>query len=109
MKIPVLPISYADAQPMLENLEGPVAPEPWRGALPLTYHLGPGPATARMKVESDWTTKPVYNVIATIPGSEFPDEWIMYGNHHDAWVNGAHDPASGAIAVLESARTLSRS
>ena len=71
MKIPVLPISYADAQPLLENLEGPVAPEPWRGALPLTYHIGPGPATARMKVESDWTTKPVYNVIATIPGSDF--------------------------------------
>jgi len=108
MKIPVLPISYADAQPLLENLEGPVAPEPWRGALPLTYHLGPGPATARMKVESEWTTRPIYNVIATIPGSEFPDEWVIYGNHHDAWVNGAHDPVSGAIVVLESARTLAQ-
>ena len=108
MKIPVLPISYADAQPLLENLEGPVAPETWRGALPLTYHVGPGPATAHMKVESDWTTKPVYNVIATIPGSEFPDQWVIYGNHHDAWVNGAHDPASGAVAVLETARALAQ-
>jgi N-acetylated-alpha-linked acidic dipeptidase len=108
MKIPVLPISYADAQPLLENLAGPVAPEPWRGALPLTYHVGPGPATAHMKVEADWTTKPLYNVIATIPGSEYPDEWVIYGNHHDAWVNGAHDPASGAAAVLESARALAQ-
>jgi N-acetylated-alpha-linked acidic dipeptidase len=108
MKIPVLPISYADAQPLLEHLEGPVAPEPWRGALPLTYHIGPGPAVAHMKVESDWTSKPIYDVIATIPGSEFPNEWVIYGNHHDAWVNGAHDPISGAIAVLESARALAQ-
>jgi N-acetylated-alpha-linked acidic dipeptidase len=107
MKIPVLPISYADAQPFLANLEGPVAPDPWRGALPITYHIGPGPATARMNVESDSEVRPVYNVIATIPGSDTPNEWVLYGNHHDAWVNGAHDPASGAIAVLETARTLS--
>ena len=106
MKIPVLPISYADAEPMLSNLDGPVAPESWRGALPITYHVGPGPATAHMKVQSDWATRPVYNVIATIPGSSSPDEWVLYGNHHDAWVNGAHDPASGAIAVLETARSL---
>jgi N-acetylated-alpha-linked acidic dipeptidase len=106
MKIPVLPISYADAQPFLSHLEGPVAPESWRGALPITYHIGPGPAVAHMKVDSDWTVRPVYNVIATIPGSEAPDEWVIYGNHHDAWVNGAHDPASGAIAVLETARSL---
>ena len=70
MKIPVLPISYADAQPFLANLEGPVAPEPWRGALPVTYHIGPGPATARLKVDNDSETRPLYNVIATIPGSE---------------------------------------
>lgn len=107
MKIPVLPISYADAQPFLANLEGPVAPEPWRGALPVTYHIGPGPATARLRVENDSETRPVYNVIATIPGSEAANEWVLYGNHHDAWVNGAHDPASGAVVVLETARTLS--
>jgi N-acetylated-alpha-linked acidic dipeptidase len=107
MKIPVLPISYADAQPFLANLEGPVAPEPWRGALPITYHIGPGPATAHLQVDNDSETRPIYNVIATIPGSDAPNEWVLYGNHHDAWVNGAHDPASGAIAVLEAARSLS--
>lgn len=106
MTIPVLPISYEDAQPILENLGGPVAPEAWRGALPLTYHVGAGPATVRLAVDFDWTTKPLYNVIATIPGSEFPNEWIIYGNHHDAWVNGANDPGSGAGALLETARVL---
>ena len=106
MKIPVLPISYDDATPLLRALEGPVAPEPWRGALPFTYHIGPGPAKVRMKLEFDNTTKPMYNVIARIPGSAYPDEWIIYGNHHDAWVNGASDPVSGAAALLETARTL---
>jgi N-acetylated-alpha-linked acidic dipeptidase len=106
MKIPDLPLSYQDAIPLLENLGGPVAPEPWRGALPLTYHLGPGPATVRLEVESDSATRPVYDVIATIRGSEFPDQWVIYGNHHDAWVNGAQDPVSGASALLETARTL---
>jgi N-acetylated-alpha-linked acidic dipeptidase len=106
LKIPVLPISWVDAKPLLENLGGPVAPEAWRGALPLTYHIGPGAATVRLKVDFDWTTKPLYNVIATIPGSTFPDQWVLYGNHHDAWVNGAADPVSGVAALLESARTL---
>jgi N-acetylated-alpha-linked acidic dipeptidase len=106
MKIPVLPISYADAQPLLANLTGPVAPEAWRGALPITYHIGPGPATARLDVDFDWTSKPGYNVIATIPGTSIADEWVIYGNHHDAWVNGASDPISGAAALLETARTL---
>ena len=106
MKIPVLPISYADATPLLEHLEGPVAPEPWRGALPFTYHIGPGPSTVHMKLDFDWTVKPIHDVIAMIPGSEFPDEWVVYGNHHDAWVNGAHDPVSGAASLLESARSL---
>ncbi len=106
MKIPVLPISYGDAQPLLENLGGPVAPESWRGALGFTYHIGPGPSKARLKVDFDWTSKPLYNVVATIKGSEFPDEWVLYGNHHDAWNNGANDPVSGAIAVLESGRAL---
>ena len=106
MKIPVLPISYADAQPLLQSLKGPVAPEKWRGALPITYRLGPGPATVRLSLDFDWSTRPVYNVIATIPGSTYPDEWILYGNHHDAWVNGANDPVSGAASLLETARTL---
>ena len=106
-KIPVLPISYGDAQPLLEQLTGTVAPEPWRGALPITYHLGPGPATIHLKVDSDWSSRPLHDVIATIPGSVYPDQWIIYGNHHDAWVNGAADPASAAAALLETARTLS--
>ena len=105
LKIPVLPISYGDAQPMLAALEGPVAPEAWRGALPITYHVGPG-ASVHLKLDFDWTNKPLFNVMATIPGSEFPDQWVMYGNHHDAWVNGASDPVSGAAALLETARAL---
>ena len=106
LKIPVLPISHADALPLLRQLRGPVAPESWRGALPMTYHLGPGPARVRLKVGFDWQNRPLYNVIARIPGSEFPDEWIVYGNHHDAWVNGAHDPTSGNVVLMETARTL---
>jgi N-acetylated-alpha-linked acidic dipeptidase len=106
-KIPVLPISYADALPLLNALNGPVAPESWRGALPLTYHIGPGPALVHLNLDFDWSIRPVYDVIARIPGSELPDQWVMYGNHHDAWVNGAADPASGAAALLETARSLS--
>jgi N-acetylated-alpha-linked acidic dipeptidase len=107
IKIPVMPISYGDAQPLLAALEGPVAPEAWRGALPITYHVGPGPATVHFKVELESLTRPLYNVVATIRGSELPDEWVLYGNHHDAWVNGAQDPGSGASVLLETARTLS--
>ncbi len=106
LKIPVIPISYGDAQPLLEQLRGPVVPEVWRGALPITYHAGPGPATVRLKVDFDWTNKPVLDVIATIPGGAYKDQWILYGNHHDAWVNGASDPISGAAVLLETARTL---
>jgi len=106
MKIPVLPISYADAQPILEQLTGPLAPRDWRGALPLTYHVGPGDTRVHLKTEFDWSTRPLYDVIATIPGSVAPDQWILAGNHHDAWVNGADDPISGAIALMETARSL---
>jgi N-acetylated-alpha-linked acidic dipeptidase len=106
LKIPVMPISYGDAQPLLEQLRGPVVPEAWRGALPITYHAGPGPATVRLKLDFDWTNKPVLDVIATIPGGVYKDQWILYGNHHDAWVNGASDPISGAAVLLETARTL---
>ena len=105
-KIPVTPISYADATPLLQNLGGPVAPESWRGALGFTYHVGPGPATVHLKLNFDQSTRPLHDVIATIPGSTYPDEWVIFGNHHDAWVNGAHDPISGASALLETARTL---
>jgi N-acetylated-alpha-linked acidic dipeptidase len=108
MKIPVLPISYEDAQPLLENLTGPVAPEDWRGALPVTYHVGPGGTKVHLKVEMDNSTHPLYDVIARIPGSEFPDQWLLYGNHHDAWVHGADDPLSGTASLLETARTLSQ-
>jgi N-acetylated-alpha-linked acidic dipeptidase len=105
-KIPVLPISYADAQPLLKALGGPVAPEAWRGALPITYHLGPGPAKVRLRVEFDWSLAPAYDVIAKLPGRERPDEWIIRGNHHDAWVNGAEDPVSGLVALMEEARAI---
>jgi len=107
LKIPVMPISYGDAEPLLRALGGPVVPEAWRGALPLTYHMGPGPATAHLKTDYDWTNKPLNDVITVIPGSMYKDQWIIYGNHHDAWVNGASDPLSGASSLLETARTLS--
>ncbi len=103
-KIPVLPISYGDAQPLLAAMGGAVAPPEWRGTLPITYHLGPGPARVHLRVRSDWATKPLYDVIATIPGAEAPDEWVVRGNHHDAWVNGADDPLAGLGALLEEAR-----
>ncbi|MBO0912191.1 MAG: M28 family peptidase, partial [Acidobacteria bacterium] len=103
-KIPVLPISYGDAQPLLEQLTGPVAPEGWRGALPITYHVGPGPAKVHLAVSFNWDHKPIYDVIARIPGSTYPDEWVIRGNHHDGWVNGSQDPVSGMSPLLEEAR-----
>ncbi len=106
-KIPVLPISYADAQPLLENLTGPVAPQEWRGALGITYHIGPGPAKVHLIVKSNWDRKPVNDVIVKIPGSTYPDEWIVRGNHQDAWVNGAQDPISGLVAEMEELRAYS--
>jgi N-acetylated-alpha-linked acidic dipeptidase len=105
-KIPVLPLSYADARPLLEALGGPLAPQAWRGALPLTYHLGPGPAKVRLRLAFDWKRVPAYDVIAVLKGAERPDEWVIRGNHHDAWVNGATDPVSGMVAVLEEARVI---
>ena len=105
-KIPVLPISYADATPLMSAITGPIVPEAWRGGLPITYRIGPGPAKVHLKVFSNWQLQPLYDVIAKIPGSQFPDEWVLRGNHHDAWVNGAEDPISGQVAVLEEARSL---
>jgi N-acetylated-alpha-linked acidic dipeptidase len=105
-KIPVLPISYGDAQPLLEAMTGPVAPAHWRGRLPITYRLGPGSARVHLKVVANWDIKPVYDVIARITGSTYPDEWVIRGNHHDAWVNGASDPVSGMAPELEEARAF---
>ncbi|WP_336515576.1 transferrin receptor-like dimerization domain-containing protein [Pollutibacter soli] len=106
MKIPVLPISWEDAKPLLESLQGPVAPDEWRGGLPITYHMGPSVAKVHLKLAFNWDLKPVYNVIATLKGSELPDEWIIRGNHHDAWVNGAADPLSGMVAVMSEAKAI---
>jgi len=105
-KIPVLPISYGDAQPLLAALGGPIAPASWRGGLPITYRLGAGPARVHLRVKSDWSLKTLYDVIAKLPGTTEADEWIIRGNHHDAWVNGAQDPISGLVAELEEARAL---
>ena len=105
-RIPVLPISYGDAQPLLAALGGTVAPMDWRGSLPITYRIGPGPARVHLKVAFDWSLKRAYNVVARLPGSTYPNEWVVRGNHHDAWVNGAQDPASGMSVELEEARAL---
>lgn len=105
-KVPVLPISYADAKPFLEALQGQTVPENWRGDLPFTYKTGPSKAQAHLAVAFNWDRKPLYDVVATIPGATFPDQWVIRGNHHDAWVNGAEDPISGASPELEEARAL---
>jgi N-acetylated-alpha-linked acidic dipeptidase len=105
-KIPVLPISYADATPFLKSLRGELVPESWRGGLPFAYKVGPSVAMAHLAISFNWDRKPLYDVVATIPGSTLPDQWVIRGNHHDAWVNGAGDPLSGASAELEEARGL---
>jgi N-acetylated-alpha-linked acidic dipeptidase len=105
-KIPVQPISYADALPLLSALQGPVAPESWRGGLGITYHVGPGPAKVHLKVASNWDMKPIYDVIGTLHGGGDAGQWVIRGNHFDAWVNGADDPISGQSAMLEEARML---
>ena len=105
-KIPVLPISYGDAQPLLAALDGPMAPKEWRGGLPISYHAGPGKTKVHLKVNFNWDMKEIYDVVARIPGAQFPDEWVIRGNHHDAWVNGAQDPTSGQVALLEEARAF---
>ncbi len=107
LKIPVLPISYGDALPLLKQLRGAVVPDAWRGALPITYHVGGNEdVKVHLKLAFNWTQATTYNVIARIAGSTYPDEWIIRGNHHDAWVNGADDPVSGMCAVLEEARAF---
>ena len=106
-KIPVMPISYADALPLLKNLQGEVAPANWRGALPITYHIGgTNSSKVHLKLAFNWDIKPIYNVIAKMKGVSLPDQWIIRGNHHDAWVNGADDPISGLVAEMEEARAI---
>ena len=106
MKIPVMPISYADALPLLKALEGPVAPSSWRGALPVTYHIGPGPIKVHLQLKFDWGLRRAYNPVAKLKGSVYPDEWIMRGNHHDGWAQGAADPISGMVSLMEEARAI---
>ena len=106
LKIPVLPISYADATPLLQSLGGPLAPVSWRGALPLTYHIGAGPAQVHLVVKSDWSRKPIYDVIAVLKGSTDADQWVVRGNHHDGWVFGAWDPLAGTVALMGEAKAL---
>ncbi|MDZ7644523.1 MAG: transferrin receptor-like dimerization domain-containing protein [Woeseiaceae bacterium] len=104
--IPVLPISQRDALPLLEAMQGAVVPEEWRGALPITYHLGPGPARVRMKLEFSWDMVTAYNVIARLEGSDSPEQWVIRGNHHDGWNAGAADPNSGLVSMLAEARAV---
>jgi len=106
LKIPALPISYADAQVLLATLTGDVVPKGWRGALPITYRVGPSTAPVHLEVKSDWSLKTIYDVIATMKGSVWPDQWVMRGNHHDGWVFGAADPLSGQVSVLEEAKAI---
>jgi N-acetylated-alpha-linked acidic dipeptidase len=108
MKIPVLPISYGDAQPLLAAMGGRVAPPAWRGSLGITYHMGPGPARVHLRVESDWSRRTLFDVIARITGGELPDEWVIRGNHRDGWVFGAWDPLSGNVALLSEAQAIGR-
>lgn len=108
LKIPVLPMSYGDAEPLLAALGGRVAPVSWRGGLPITYHVGPGPAKVHMKVLSEWTQKPIYDVVAKIRGSDAPDQWIIRGNHHDGWVFGAMDPLAGQVALMAEAKSIGK-
>jgi N-acetylated-alpha-linked acidic dipeptidase len=107
-EIPVLPISWQDALPLLKAMDGPVVPAEWRGALPITYHLGPGPARVRLQARFSWDRITAYNVIARLEGAHYPDEWVIRGNHHDAWNNGAADPSSGMVSLLAEARAIGR-
>jgi len=101
-----LPLSYSDATPILENLAGPSAPRAWQGGLPFTYHIGPGLSKVRLRIQMENVVKPIWIVVAKIPGAEYPDELVVLGNHHDAWTYGGADPGSGTAAMLETARGL---
>ena len=105
-KIPVTPISYADASPILEHLAGPASPREWQGGLPFTYHVGPGPAKVKMHLKQDYQFRTLWDVIGRVPGKDLPEEWVVAGNHRDAWVYGAVDPNSGTAAMLETVHGL---
>ncbi len=101
-KIPVTPLSYHDVWPVLQHLSGPDSPRDWQGALPFTYHVGPGPSKVKMHLRQDYQFRTLWDVIGRVEGREVPDEWVVAGNHRDAWVYGAVDPNSGTSAMLES-------
>ncbi|MBI5168627.1 MAG: M28 family metallopeptidase [Candidatus Eisenbacteria bacterium] len=105
-RIPSLPVSWGEARKILATLEGPQAPKGWQGALPFTYHAGPGAAKVHLAVEQDYAIRPIWNVIATMTGREHPEQKVLLGNHRDAWTYGAVDPNSGTICMLELARSL---
>lgn len=105
-KIPVVPLAYRDAKPLLQALAGPNVPSAWQGGLPFAYHIGPGPAKVHLTVRCEHSIRPIYNVIATLEGTEFPEQWVILGNHHDAWVYGGADPGSGTVSLLEVARCM---
>jgi N-acetylated-alpha-linked acidic dipeptidase len=105
-KVPTTPISYGDARPILQNLTGPESPREWQGALPFTYHLGPGPVKVKLHLKQEYHYFPIWDVIGKIPGAKYPNEWVVLGNHRDAWVYGAVDPNSGTAAMLETVRGL---
>lgn len=107
-KIPTTPLSYSDAQPILENLGGPESPRDWQGALPFTYHVGPGPVKVKMHLKQDYRYFTIWDVVGKITGSKYPDQWVVVGNHRDAWVYGAVDPNSGTAAMLETAHGISK-
>ncbi|WP_025145877.1 transferrin receptor-like dimerization domain-containing protein [Pedobacter jeongneungensis] len=106
LKIPVQPISYHDALPLLTALKGQVVPSDWSGGLPVTYHIGDGSTLVRLNLAFNWDIVPAYNVVAKLEGSKFKNQWIIRGNHHDAWVNGAADPVSGLASLLEEAKSI---
>ncbi len=105
-RIPSIPLAYSEARKILDQLEGPGVPDGWQGGLPFTYHVGPGPAKVHLAIAEDYAVRPIWNVIATIEGRERPDEWVVCGNHRDAWTYGAVDPNSGTICMLEMARGI---
>src|SRR5438477_1338639 len=105
-KIPTTPLSYTDAWPILEHLGGPDSPRDWQGSLPFTYHVGPGPATVKIHLKQDYQFRTIWDVTGRVPGSQLPDEWVVAGNHRDAWVYGAVDPNSGTAAMLEAVHGL---
>ncbi len=107
-RIPVTPLSYGDAAPILANLGGPESPRSWQGALPFTYHVGPGPVKVHLSLKMNYLFVTIWDVLGVIRGSQFPDEWVLTGNHRDAWVYGAVDPNSGTAAQLEAVHGIGK-